>query len=217
MPDLSFEIVSASPARDMLTPALAFDLRITNPFPEQSIQAILLRCQIQIEVARRRYTANEQSQLRELFDHPSRWSDTLRPMTWAITSVNVPGFTGSTINTINVPCTFDLTVAIAKYFHGIEGGEVPLTFLFSGTVFFHPSSGALEAAPISWNKEARFRLPVQTWKELINLHYPNAAVLHLRRDVFEELYRFKMSGGFATFEETIQRMLAIAEPERPVS
>jgi hypothetical protein len=217
MPDLSFEILSAAPARDMLTPALAFDLRITNPFPEQSIQAVLLRCQIQIEVARRRYTSAEQSQLRDLFDDPSRWSETLRPMTWAVISVNIPAFTGSTANTINVPCSFDLTVAIAKYFHGIEGGEVPLTFLFSGTVFFHPSSGVLQVAPISWNKEARFRLPVQTWKELMNLHYPNAAVLHLRRDVFDELYRFKMTGGFATFEETIQRMLAIAEPERPVS
>lgn len=217
MPDLSFEILSASPARDMLTPALAFELRITNPFPEQAIQAVLLRCQIQIEVARRRYTSAEQSQLRELFDDPSRWSDTLRPMTWAVTSVNLPAFTGSTVNTIHVPCTFDLTVAIVKYFHGIKGGEVPLSFLFSGTVFFHLSSGSLQAAPISWNKEARFRLPVQTWTELMNLHYPNARVLQLRRDVFDELYRFKMRGGFATFEETIQRMLAIAEPQRPVS
>ncbi len=217
MPDLSFEILSASPARDMLTPALAFELRVANPFPEQSVQAVLLRCQIQIEVARRRYSSSEQSQLRDLFDDPSRWSDTLRPMTWAIASVNVPGFTGSTVTGINVPCTFDLTVATAKYFHGIEGGEVPLTFLFSGTVFFHSGDGALQVAPISWNKEARFRLPVQTWKELINLHYPNAAALHLRRDVLDELQRFKMTRGFATFEETIQRMLAIAEAERRVS
>ena len=217
MPDLSFEVLSASPARDMLTPALAFGLRIANPFPEQAIQAVLVRCQIQIEVARRRYSTTEQDNLWDLFDDPKRWSDTLRPMTWAITSVNIPAFTGSAVATVTVPCTFDLTVATAKYFHGIEGGEVPLTFLFSGTVFFHPDAGPLQVAPISWNKEARFRLPVQTWKELIDFHYPNAAVLHLRRDVFDELYRFKMSAGLATFEETIQRMLAVAERERPVS
>jgi Family of unknown function (DUF6084) len=217
MPDLSFEILSASPIRDMLTPALAFELRIGNPFRDQSIQAILLRCQIQIEVARRRYTLAEQSQLRDLFDEPARWSETLRPMTWAIMSVNVPTFTGSIVNTVNVPCTFDLTVATAKYFHGIEGGDVPLTFLFSGTVFFYAGSGGLQVAPISWNKEARFRLPVKTWKELMDLHYPKAAVLHLRRDVFDELYRFKMTCGLATFEEAVERMLAIAERERPVS
>ena len=63
MPDLSFEIVSARPARDMITPAISFDLRVTNRFPEQLIHAVLLRCQIQIEVARRRYSSSEQDQL----------------------------------------------------------------------------------------------------------------------------------------------------------
>jgi hypothetical protein len=131
--------------------------------------------------------------------------------------VNIPAFAGSTVYPIAVPCTFDFSVATAKYFHGISEGEVPLTFLFSGTVFYDAGAGALQAAPISWNKEARFRLPVQVWKELMDLHYPNAACLHLRRDVFEELYRFKMSQGLATFEEAIQCMLAAAERERPVS
>ncbi|MGH9640362.1 MAG: DUF6084 family protein, partial [Bryobacteraceae bacterium] len=76
---------------------------------------------------------------------------------------------------------------------------------------------ALQVAPISWNKEARFRLPVQVWKDLMDLHYPNAACLNLRRDVFDELYRFKMSQGLATFEEAIQRMLAAADRERAAS
>ena len=217
MPDLSFEILSASPAPDMLMPVLAFEVRITNPFPEQFIEAVLLRCQIRIEVARRRYTSDEQARLHDLFDDPVRWGDTLRPITWAVISVNLPAFSGAAVNTIHVPCTFDLTVATAKYFHGLEAGEIPLAFLFSGTVFFHGASGALQVAPISWDKEARFRLPVQTWKELMNLHYPNTAVLHLRRDVLDDLYRFKVTGGFATFEETIQRMLAMAGRERPAS
>lgn len=217
MPDLSFEIVSAEAVRDMITPAIAFGLRVKNQFPEQSIHAVLLRCQIQIDVARRRYTSSEQDQLRELFDDPSRWGDTLRSMTWVNTSLNIPAFAGSTIYPLTVPCTFDFNVATAKYFHGIADGEVPLTFLFSGSVFFNSPEGALQVAPISWNKEARFRLSVQEWKSLMDLHYPNTACLNLRRDVFDQLYRFKMSEGFASFEETIQRMLAIAEQERPVS
>lgn len=217
MPDLSFEIVSANPARDMLAPAISFDLRITNPFPEQSIHAVLLRCQIQIEVAKRRYTSLEQDQLRELFDEPSRWGDTLRPMTWANVSLNIPAFVGSTIFPLTIPCSFDFGIATAKYFRGIDGGEVPLTFLFSGSVFHDAGQGVLQVAPISWNKEARFRLPVETWKSLLDLHYPNAVCLNLRRDVFDELYRTKMSLGMATFEETIQRMLAIMERGRPVS
>jgi hypothetical protein len=217
MPDLSFEILSANPARDMLTPAISFDLRISNAFPEQTIHAVLLRCQIQIEVARRRYTPVEQEHLRELFDDPSRWSATLRPMTWANVSLNIPPFSGSTVQPLIVPCSFDLNVATAKYFRGIDGGDVPLTFLFSGSVFHDAGEGRLQVAPISWNKEARFRLPLDTWKALIDLHYPNAVCLNLRRDIFDELYRFKTSLGLASFEETIQRMLAIAEGQRPVS
>jgi Family of unknown function (DUF6084) len=217
MPDLSFEILSATPARDMLTPALSFDLRVTNPFPEQSIHAVLLRCQIQIEVARRRYSSLEQNQLRELFDDPSRWGDTLRAMTWTNLSVNIPAFQGSTVFPLLVPCSFDLNVAAAKYFLGVDAGDVPLTFLFSGTVFHDAGQGTLQVAPISWNKEARFRLPVETWKTMMQEHLPNAVCLTLRRDVFDELYRLKMTLGLATFEETIERMLAIVERERPVA
>jgi len=201
----------------MITPAISFDLRVINRFPEQSIHAVLLRCQIQIEVARRRYSPLEQNQLRELFDDPSRWGDTLRPMTWANLSVNIPAFSASTAFPLIVPCSLDFSVATAKYFRGIEAGEVPLTFLFSGSVFHDGGQGALQVAPISWNKEARFRLPVETWKSLMDLHYPNAVCLNLRRDVFDELYRFKVSLGLVTFEETIQHMLAIADRERPFS
>ena len=217
MPDLSFEILSAIPARDMITPALAFDLRVTNAFPEQSIQAVLLRCQIQIEVARRRYTSVEQDRLRDLFDDPSRWGDTLRPMTWANTSVNIPAFSGSTVYPVAVACTLDLNIGTAKFFHGIADGDIPLSFLFSGSVFYKSAEGALQVCPISWNKEARFRLPVGVWKSVIDLHYPNAAHLSLDRDVFEELYRYKISKGLTTFEEAIRHMLTIAERERPAS
>lgn len=208
MPDLSFEILSAGPARETIAPALLFEMRVTNRFPEEAVQTVLLRCQIHIEVARRRYNSAEQERLRELFDDPSRWGDTLRPLTWATLSVNIPGFTGSTSYPIAVPCTFDFSAATAKYFHVVGDGEVPLTFLFSGSVFFQSREGALRVAPISWNKEARFHFPLRVWKELMDLHYPNAACLNLRRDVFDELYRFKVTEGFGSFEETIQHMLA---------
>ena len=217
MPDLSFEVAGVRPASDMITPALEFDLRIANRFPEEAIQAVLLRCQIQIEVARRKYTADEQQQLRELFDEPSRWGDTLRPMTWLNTSLNLPAFRGTLKHPLLVPCTFDFKEATAKYFHGIGEGEVPLTLLFSGTVFHDTGQGVLQAAPISWNKEARFRMPVATWKSLLDQFHPNAVSLQLRRDVFEELYRFKMRAGLATFDEAIVQILERAEGARPVS
>lgn len=201
-----------------MAPAIAFEIRATNAFPEQKVQAVLLRCQLSIDAARRRYTPGEQARLEELFDRPERWSDTLRPLTWLTTSINVSGFTGATTFTLNAPCSYDFTVAAARYFHGLNSGEAPLSFLFSGTVFYTQAEGnPLQAAPISWDKEARFRLPVEMWKQVMDLYYPNVAFLHLKRDVFEELYRYKIVAGAPTFDDAIERMLAIAAKERPAS
>ena len=48
----------------------------------------------------------------------------------------VPGFSGETRFSLEVPCTYDLEVAAAKYFYAVPDGEVPLTFHFNGNVFF---------------------------------------------------------------------------------
>ena len=53
----------------------------------------------------------------------------------------------------------------------------------------------LQVAPIPWDKEARFRLPVQTWHALMDHYYPNSAWLRLRRDIFERLSEFKRRHG----------------------
>ena len=48
----------------------------------------------------------------------------------------IPGFTGTTLVDLQLPCTFDFTVASTKYFHALEAGEIPLCVMFSGTVFY---------------------------------------------------------------------------------
>ncbi len=217
MPDLMFEVLGAEPLRDVAAPMLAFHLQVTNRISEEPIHAILLRCQMQIEAARRRYTSHEQEQLRDLFDGPARWGQTLRPLLWTNLAVNIPSFAGSIVYPVSVPCTFDLNVATAKYFHALEGGEVPITFFFSGTIFYGSGQGGFQVAPISWNQEARFRLSVQLWNEMMDLHYPQLAWLCLRREIFDELYRFKVREGIPTFDETVERMLAVAEQGWPVA
>ena len=47
----------------------------------------------------------------------------------------VTGFTGATEIDLPVACTYDFEVAAAKYFHSLDGGEIPIVLLFSGTVF----------------------------------------------------------------------------------
>ena len=207
MPELVFQVRGAEAAGSAAAPTIALYLEITGTPQEQTIQTVVLNCQIQIEAARRSYAGAEQSRLRDLFAEPKRWGQTLRPLLWTNLTTMVPGFTGSIGTKLAIPYTFDLEVAATKYFHAIEKGTVPITLLFSGTVFYRNGNNQLEAAPIPWNSEARYALPVNIWRECVNLHHPNTAWLGLRRDNFERLYEFKVRHGLATFDEAIERML----------
>ena len=215
MPDLDFRIESVAPVPYAAAPTLSFKLRVTSTNREEVIHSMALRAQIQIEVARRNYTAQEQARLSDLFGAPSRWGQTLKTMLWTHVAVSVPSFQGETAVEIPVPCTFDFNVGTTKYFHGLNEGDLPLNFLFSGTVFYHGENGDLQVAPISWEKEAKFRLPLKIWKQMIDEYYPNTAWLCLRRDAFERLYEYKVRNGIPTFEEVIERLFLNAdEPVR---
>ena len=161
MPDLSFQVEKAEAQRFTAAPTLLFKLRIANATPNETIHSVALRCQIQLEVTRRQYTADDQNQLRDLFGEAERWSQTLKTMLWTHASVVAPAFQDTAVVDVPVHCTFDFNVAATKYFHGLADGDVPLNFLFSGTVFYADEDGALQVAPIPWDKEARFRLPVK--------------------------------------------------------
>jgi hypothetical protein len=216
MPDLSFTVESAGVVPFAATPLLSFTLQVTNQPAAERIHSALLRCQVQLDVTRRHYDAAEQARLRELFGEPDRWSNTLRTMMWTHASVTLPPFTGDTRVDVQIPCSFDFNVGATKYFYGVRTGEVPLTFLFSGSVFYESESGELQVAPISWEKEARFRLPARTWHELIDHYYPNTAWLALRRDVFDRLHRYKMDHGIATWEQTLEAVLTETEERERV-
>jgi hypothetical protein len=88
---------------------------------------------------------------------------------------------------------------------------VPLTFLFSGTIFHVGPSGRLQAAPIPWDREASYRLPVQVWRGLIDHYYPGIAWLGLERDAFDRLNAYKTRRGLPTWERVLDELLARAE------
>jgi hypothetical protein len=166
-----------------------------------------LQCQIQIEAARRRYTAAEQDGLQDLFGTPQRWGDTLRTMLWTHTTIVVPPFDGECAIDLPVPCSYDLNVAVTKYFYALEEGEIPLMLQFSGTVFYRNADDALQVAPIPWHKEAPFRLPVSLWRDMMERYYPNGVWLCLQRDVFDRLARYKSQCGFASCEQAVAGLL----------
>lgn len=207
MPDLHFAVEDVSPTPRAATPQLSFKVRITNSEPEP-VHSIALRAQIQIEPVRRRYSAAEQEHLKELFGEPERWSTSLHPLLWTNANVNVQGFTGTTVIEIPVACTFDFNVAITKYIYGLEGGELPVSLLFSGTVF-HAGRVGLQVAQIPWDRDANYRLPVRVWKEMMDAYYPNTAWVCLRRETFDRLYEFKARHGIPTWEQALERLLGV--------
>jgi hypothetical protein len=206
MPDLNFEIEGVEPQAYAVAPLLNFRLRVSNLMGEP-VHSVMLRCQLMLEVARRPYDPAEQERLLDLFGAPAQWDRTLRNMLWTNTSLMIPAFTDSTVVDLPVQCSFDFNVAATKYFAGLDKGEVPLLLLFNGTVFYMADSGALQVTQIPWEKEARYRLPVRVWREMMDLYYPNTAWLCLRRDVFERLHRYKMSRGIPTFEQLFEKLV----------
>ncbi len=185
-----------------------FQLEVTNAPATQQIHSAMLQVQIQVESARRSYSAEEKEKLSDLFGTPERWGQTLRTRLWTLTSTTLHSFAGTTEAVLSVPCTFDLNVSATKYFHGLAGGEVPLLFLFSGTVFYAAEDGRLQVQQVSWEKECAYRMPVSVWQELMDHHYPNSAWVPLARETFERLCAYRRESGFTDWETTIASLLA---------
>lgn len=153
MPDLSFEVIDAEVPAFAAVPTLIFKLHVTNTDEQERIHSVILRSQIQIAVTRRRYSPEAQARLLEVFGEQKRWGETLRPLLWTHTITMISPFSGSTIVDIPISCTYDFEVVGTKYFSALGEGEIPLTFLFSGTFFYEGADKNLQAGQISWSKE----------------------------------------------------------------
>ncbi|MBV9782733.1 MAG: hypothetical protein JO264_02840 [Acidisphaera sp.] len=207
MVDLDFAVEDATVERHAASPHLAFGLRVINRTPAIAVRNVMLRCQIRIEPTRRPYRPSEKDRLVELFGTPERWGDTLRGFLWTHTGALVPGFDTACRIELPVPCSYDFNIAATKYFHGIEDGEVPLTLLFSGSVFYGDDDGQLQIDQIAWSKEASYRLPVALWHDMMRHYYPNGHWLCLDRDVFERLHAYKRRSGHPTWERALEALL----------
>jgi hypothetical protein len=207
MPDLNFKVTGVEAAARGLMPLLHFRLEISNQPATEAIQAVMIQAQIQIQSAQRAYNEAEREGLQELFGTPDRWGQTLRNRLWTHANTTVPPFTGQAKATLPVQCTYDFNVIGTKYFYALEGGEVPLLFLFNGTIFYTGSHGQLLVQQISWDKECVYRMPSEIWANLMNHHYPNIAWLSVGRDVFDRLSEFKREHGLLTWEQVFELLL----------
>ena len=132
--ELEFEALGARVEPYAAQPTVVLRLRITES-SGTPVHAIALKCQIRIEPQRRTYEPAEEARLYDVFGPTPQWGDSLRPFLWTHTSAMVLAFTGSTEVDLPIVCSYDMEVAGHKYLHALDGGEVGLQLLFSGTVF----------------------------------------------------------------------------------
>lgn len=205
MAELVFDCVGASPDKFAVVPSMSLKLRISET-TGQRVDAIALRCQIRIEPARRKYSPEEAERLNDLFGDTARWADTLKPMQFTTVATMVPGFAGSIEVDLPILFTYDLEIGTTRYFAGLEGGEIPLLLLFSGTVFATVDS-KLSIQQVPWSKEAHYRLPLTVWQEAIDVHFPDSAWIKMSRSTLDELLEFKSRGALPTWDATIAALL----------
>lgn len=206
MIDLSFAVTGARPERHAAVPTLLFDLAI-HERSGVPIDAILLRCQLRIEPNRRRHNAGEQQRLGDLFGAPERWSDTTQPFLWTHETLSIRRFRDYVTVDLPVQASFDLEVTAPRYLEALDDGEIPLLFLFSGTVFASQGTGPAMVTQIPWDRETRFRLPVATWREVMDAYHPGEQWLRLRRDTVEALGAYKAQRALPTWDDAIATLL----------
>jgi len=201
MTDIDFTVVGVEPDPYAAVPTLLFRLRLTET-TGTPVHSLALRCQLRIEPQKRRYSPDEEERLLALFGETPRWGDTLKPFLWTHASTMVAGFTGTTEVDLPVACTYDFEVSGAKYMHAVRDGDVPLVLLFNGTIF---SAAGVE--PVPWHKETNHAMPARTWRQLMDLYFPDSGWIRLRRDTIDDLERFKATQALATWEQAIEVLL----------
>jgi hypothetical protein len=211
MAELAVSVVGASAELYAAVPTLMLRLGIAET-SGAVVHAIALRGQLRIEPQRRRYTAEEEERLVELFGETPQWGSSLRPFLWTHLATTVPGFTGSTEVDLPLTCTYDFEVAAAKYLHALGDGDVPLLLLFSGTVFSRGEHGVV-VEPVAWHQEAGYGLPVRVWRDVMNRYFPDSGWLRLRRETIDDLQRFKARRALPTWEQAIEALLKEAGEE----
>jgi hypothetical protein len=211
--DLVFVGKGVELERHAMVPTLFLKVCISNATPSIKVQNVLLQCQVRIEATRRHYAPEEIERLVELFGEADRWGEALQSMLWIHTSAQIPAFDSECYVNLPVPCSFDFNVAATKYFYGLESGDVPLTLLFSGTVFYRDAEDLLQMDQISWIKQAECRLPVRIWRELMDHYYPNSAWLRIDHEIFDQIYRYKRQNRFTSWNETLRALLRLQRKE----
>jgi hypothetical protein len=205
--DPVFSVLGVAPVPNALTPALRFDLHVSDPIG-RAIHVLALSVAIRVDPGRRAYDDATRAALVDLFGEPERWAATTQALHWASVDVLVKGFTGATSFAVELPCGYDLEIAATKYLYSLPGGVVPLTFLFTGMVLYAGERDRLQVAQVPWSAMARWRMPVDAFRAVMATHYPAGGWVALGHETLGALAARKAQRGDHSFDDTIRGLLA---------
>ena len=203
LPEPEFWVLGCEPLAHSAAPTLVFRMRVRD-HSELEVYTAALTVQIRLEPIQREHDDAVRDRLRDVFGEPERWGDTARSVMWAKRDVLVPSFTGSSSFELQVPCSSDLELATARWFEAVEDGDAPLTFHFSGSVFYRAEGDRLQVTLVPWHAEAQFRLPVATWKAAVG---DRGGLARLSGDTFEALRRHRLERGLPTLDTAVSDLL----------
>lgn len=205
MTELRFEVTDATVERYAAVPTITLHLRVFET-TGATVHAAAVRCQVMIEPQRRHYDDGERDRLEGVFGLATQWGETLRHFLWTNVSTIITRFTGETTVELPIQLTYDFDVAGAPYLQSLGSGDIPLLCLFSGTTFVKGDAG-FAVEPVAWNEEASFALPVATYREAMDVHFPNSGWVRMHRDTLDRLQRFRTSQALPTWDATFERLL----------
>ncbi|ACU95876.1 DUF6084 family protein [Saccharomonospora viridis] len=204
-PTLSWAIVGVDTAPVDAVPTLRFHVEITCS-GSVVVQSLTLAVSVRIAAALRDYTAEERERLRGVFGTAEQWAHSIGDLVWARPTVHVPRFTGRTVVEVPVPCGYDVELASVSYLRALTDGDIPLRFLFSGTLF-HDRDGRLAAARVPWDGEARYRLPASCWHQLRERYFGRHRWLRVDVDTYERLLDYRARHAYTSPQEAIESLL----------
>lgn len=209
-PTLRFSALGAEAARGVATPTIDLIVGIECDTGFE-IRTVALNVEVRIAAQRRTYEAAERERLAQLFGDASRWERSMRSLEWGRASLNVPRFTGSTQIRIPLPCAYDFDAVASRYLIALEGGEIPVAVLFSGTVFFCGDDGDLQTAMIPWKSEISLPISVTTWRQAVGTASPESAWIRMRRDTLSRLQAYRSKRAHTDWDQVFDELLANAE------
>jgi hypothetical protein len=205
-PTPEFEITGVAAVDRAAAPTLRFTARLTDR-SDREVFLAALTVLIELEPAKRRHDEETKERLAELFGPAESPGGITANIRWAQVDTYVPEFRGETTFAITVPCTYDLEVAAAKYLYGLADGEAPLRFHFNGQVLYSGEGDRLQIVRVPWECVARYRLPVATWRRMMDAHYPGGGWARLGTETLERLRARRTERGLTSLDATVAELL----------